>query len=724
MRQTAAARTYFAGRQAIGTSYPHVIEKQGMWHTQKHQIKHHNQTHQGGKDPRQSVLACGLACSEIFSGRNLANVLRTAHELEKDALDALTSGKPAPTLSVHTSAGISPALPKFIDALRSHLPASYLMHGKPDDTCVSLQLSGADAVWAAVDLLLQLQQTRGNTSRQRVAVADWSYHGPGTSAFGRAAPFGPEFKSPLQVQYPSPSVFARRAGEVELNEFHSRIYSEFENFLDSSIGESVGVILFEPQWGSSNLAQPWDSKLLRKFVAAAHDRSILVCCDEIMCGLGRHGHSTAFLSNAWNIPSDAVTFGKSIAAGVEPLAGAVLRHGANELGNARKTVMQSHTYAGSCSRALITGSAVLSSLRPGKVNGDVGWMERVTDVGQRVLRDSVFQDLVDASCGALGVHGQGFMWGAAFLHPKEEKRSMALSIFQHHCSEVGVLPYFVPQSGGFMFTPVLDAPEHDLVEAGRRLVEAAERTVRQLKFDREWSQNLKYQELYKRENSLPGNEMIALAQPFESSESFAIKTPLRRKDKGTEQRERYKGPIKPGDLMTTRQREIYEEISRNRSTGVAGPFGPWLANPEFAQHAQMLGKTCRYDLESYDMRLSELAILVTAIHTNAPTEWTIHVEEARKHGLEEQIIKAVKTHGAEMPEEVQNEVFDGLDTVDRVVYNFSAELNRDNHVCHDTYWELCEQRGDLGAVELVGLIGYYRLVSMTLNTFEIEPPSA
>ena len=37
--------------------------------------------------------------------------------------------------------------------------------------------------------------------------------------------------------------------------------------------------------------------------------------DEIMCGLGRHGKGTLFLSEAWDLNPDAVTFGKAIGGG-------------------------------------------------------------------------------------------------------------------------------------------------------------------------------------------------------------------------------------------------------------------------------------------------------------------------------------------------------------------------------------------------------------------------
>ena len=282
------------------------------------------------------------------------------------------------------------------------------------------------------------------------------------------------------------------------------------------------------------------------------------------------------------------------------------------------------------------------------------------------------------------------------------------------------MPYIVLESGGFMFTPVYDVPEKDLLEAGRRLGAALEKTAKVLREDRQWDQGLATDNLA----ADPDNAMLALAQPvcvgIRSKPSPLCSEKLRGLPP------RYKGPIHPGDSMTRRQREIYDEISRNRTTGVAGPFGPWLANPDFAQHAQLLGKTCRYDLMSYDLRLSELAILVTAMHTNAPTEWTIHVEEARKAGLEESIIAAVETYGAGMPLAVRDDVFntDIFDPVDRAVYDVVAELNREHSVSDSSYWALHKARGDAGVVELVGLVGYYGLVSMTLNTFEIEPPLA
>lgn len=222
----------------------------------------------------------------------------------------LMSGKPAAPLSIHTSGGVPAALSTFIDTLEPHLPWN---NTAELDWCLSLQLEGASAVWAGIDMLLQLQIMKGQANRKKVAVGGKSYHGPPSTSFGSSCPLFPKRS---QLTYPVPV-----AGE-DFDE--DDLLSQYEQFLNE-YSTCIGVLLIEPQWGSSQVALPWPEGLAKKYVKMAQERGILVLADEIMCGLGRHGKGSLFLSEAWELDPDAVTFGKAIGGGVFPLSGAVIK---------------------------------------------------------------------------------------------------------------------------------------------------------------------------------------------------------------------------------------------------------------------------------------------------------------------------------------------------------------------------------------------------------------
>lgn len=222
----------------------------------------------------------------------------------------LAAGKGAAPLSIHTSGGVPAALGTFIDTLEPHLP---WRETKKLDWCLSLQLEGASAVWAGIDMLLQLQIMNGQSNRKMVAVGGKSYHGPPSTSFGSSCPLFPKHS---QLTYPVP-VAGEDFDEVDLLDRYEQFLNEYAT--------CIGVLLIEPQWGSSQVALPWPESLAKKYVKMAQERGILVLADEIMCGLGRHGKGSLFLSEAWDLDPDAVTFGKAIGGGVFPLSGAVIK---------------------------------------------------------------------------------------------------------------------------------------------------------------------------------------------------------------------------------------------------------------------------------------------------------------------------------------------------------------------------------------------------------------
>ena len=405
---------------------------------------------------KKEILSIGLACSECLSGPQLAKVLKRGFEYEQQVLNDLIAGKYAAPLAIHTSAGIPEATGDFLKALEPHLPWENLSEL---DWCLSLQLEGASAVMAAIDVMMQEQiLLSGNTDRKMVAVGGASYHGPPSTSFGSATPL---WEREYQLKYPVPL-----AGQPLNTE---ELLSEYEAFLDKH-AETIGVLLVEPQWGSSQAAFPWPKELLKKYISMAQERGIRVLADEIMCGLGRHGHGTMFVSKAWDLNPDAVTFGKSVAGGAYPLSGAIMKSGRNVLHANGKSVLQSHTFAGSSQRALMTATDVLLELP--------NWFPSVAKCGEEMKL--IFANLQTMSKGMLLGQGQGLMWGGLFTKngrlADDAYRMATFNCFMKKCGEVGILPYFVP-AGGFMVTPVCDVDLATVHEIGDKLADALQKTI-------------------------------------------------------------------------------------------------------------------------------------------------------------------------------------------------------------------------------------------------------
>jgi 4-carboxymuconolactone decarboxylase len=160
---------------------------------------------------------------------------------------------------------------------------------------------------------------------------------------------------------------------------------------------------------------------------------------------------------------------------------------------------------------------------------------------------------------------------------------------------------------------------------------------------------------------------------------------------------------------TPEQRAVLDEILSGPRGNLNGPFLGWIHNPELAQHAQRLGAVCRYRT-GLPLRLSELAILVTAARWRSQAEWHIHHPIALEAGLPADIAEAIRL-GDTPP---------FTDDDDALVYTFASELYDTRRVSDAVYQRMIERFGLPITVNLTGLLGYYALVAMTLNVFAMR----
>lgn len=160
--------------------------------------------------------------------------------------------------------------------------------------------------------------------------------------------------------------------------------------------------------------------------------------------------------------------------------------------------------------------------------------------------------------------------------------------------------------------------------------------------------------------------------------------------------------------LTAEQREVHDAIASGPRGMVVGPLRVWLQSPGLAAKAQALGQYARFD-SVLPQHLSELAILVTARYWSSGFEWVHHVPIARAAGIPDAAIEAI---GQARPV-----VFD--DPAMQAVFDFAAMLHRDKRVSDPVHAAAVSALGTQGCVDLVGICGYYTLISMTINVFDV-----
>jgi 4-carboxymuconolactone decarboxylase len=166
--------------------------------------------------------------------------------------------------------------------------------------------------------------------------------------------------------------------------------------------------------------------------------------------------------------------------------------------------------------------------------------------------------------------------------------------------------------------------------------------------------------------------------------------------------------------MTHAQRAQMQAIrSGPRGTAITprGPFAVWMHAPEFGQLAQALGGFCRYQT-ALPPRLPEFAILCTARLWRAQYEWYAHAPIAEKVGVKPKTIQDLRS--GRLPKSAPKD--------ERALYDFIQEVYKGKRVKDRTYKRVQALLGNAATVELVGILGYYALISMTLNVFRMMPP--
>ena len=161
--------------------------------------------------------------------------------------------------------------------------------------------------------------------------------------------------------------------------------------------------------------------------------------------------------------------------------------------------------------------------------------------------------------------------------------------------------------------------------------------------------------------------------------------------------------------MNSEQIAIYDEIVASGGR-LGGPYTAYIQIPRFMKLNQEMGNYLRSN--TLDPRLRQLAAIITIRYWGAKFAWAMNAKDAITQGVSPDIVEAINHQ--------QRPAFDKAD--EEVVYDAVNELLSEKVISDTAYNRSADILGEETLVDLIVTIGFFSMVSMTLVSFNIDPP--
>jgi 4-carboxymuconolactone decarboxylase len=168
--------------------------------------------------------------------------------------------------------------------------------------------------------------------------------------------------------------------------------------------------------------------------------------------------------------------------------------------------------------------------------------------------------------------------------------------------------------------------------------------------------------------------------------------------------------IAPQDL-TSEQKQISVQVTKVTGHPPRGPFALWLEIPHIGGPAVQMFEGFRMR-GIVDRRLGELMILLVSRRWSVEFAWVTHESYAISHGISAEAVEAIRNNRE--PELTRDD--------EKLVYEITTEMCANSKLGAELYDRAIAAMGRPWLLELVACIGFYVMVGMTLNAFEMPPP--
>jgi 4-carboxymuconolactone decarboxylase len=142
------------------------------------------------------------------------------------------------------------------------------------------------------------------------------------------------------------------------------------------------------------------------------------------------------------------------------------------------------------------------------------------------------------------------------------------------------------------------------------------------------------------------------------------------------------------------------------------PYRAYIRSPDLAPKLTALAEYLRWNT-SLPPRLSEMAILITARQWTAQYEWFAHYPLAIKGGLDPKVADDIAA--GRRPDTMKDD--------EAALYDLAMALYRDKKVSDPVYKAALEKFGERGIIDIIAIMGFYDITSMTLITMQAGAPN-
>lgn len=332
--------------------------------------------------------------------------------------------------------------------------------------------SGSEVVEGAIKLARQIQQARGEATRDIIICRSLSYHGMTLGALGVSG--RPSLRTPyMGMMINMPHI--RPPYPYRFNASGEELAGRLEESIMAYGPETVAAFIAEPISGASLGAVVPPDDYWPAVRRVCDKYGVLLIADEVLVGIGRTGKWWGI--DHWQVQPDILVASKGLAGGYFPLGFVAAKHDDVEL---IRQKLGDWNHGGTFSHHAVGCAVSLATLR---IIQQEQLVENAAMLGPKL--NQMLQDALGDHPNVGDIRGRGLFWGIELVQDRATKvpfpasRNLAWNITKL-AFEKGLIIYYSQgcadgQNGDvIMLGPPLIVTEAQLAEIVRILAEAVQ----------------------------------------------------------------------------------------------------------------------------------------------------------------------------------------------------------------------------------------------------------